>query len=101
MKSKISMDQKRRKLVQVYLQSRLQLKAELQKKELQFSEKQKISFQLQNLPRNSSITRIKNRCSLTGRARSVLRLFKLSRLEFRRKALQGLIPGLKKASWLF
>lgn len=85
--------------MQVFMERRLALKASLVKSELSPSQKQDIQFKLQNLPRNSAANRVKNRCTVTGRARSVYRLFKLSRLEFRRKALQGLIPGLKKASW--
>jgi len=93
------MDQKRRKLVQIFMQRRLALKAELCQAGLNPSQKQEIQFKFQKLPRNSAANRVKNRCTLTGRARSVYRLFKLSRLDFRKKALQGLIPGLRKASW--
>jgi small subunit ribosomal protein S14 len=99
MKAKISMDKKKRELVNIFLETRLALKAKLVRKELSPSQKQEIQFKLQKLPRNSAANRVKNRCVETGRARSVSRLFKLSRLEFRRKALQGLIPGLIKASW--
>lgn len=54
---------------------------------------------LQKLPKNSSPVRIKNRCSITGRGRGYLRAFGLSRIQFRELALQGMIPGVKKASW--
>ncbi len=54
---------------------------------------------LQKLPRNSSPVRIKNRCAITGRGRGYLRAFGLSRIQFRELALQGMIPGVKKASW--
>ncbi len=54
---------------------------------------------LNKLPKNSSPTRLRNRCQFTGRARGVLSKFKLSRLCFREMALQGLIPGIVKASW--
>ena len=54
---------------------------------------------LQKLPRNSSRTRIKNRCSVTGRARGYMRPFGLSRIQFRELAREGKIPGVKKASW--
>ena len=54
---------------------------------------------LQNLPRNSSPTRLHNRCALTGRPRSFMRKFGISRIAFRDLALQGKIPGVKKASW--
>lgn len=54
---------------------------------------------LQKLPKNSSPVRIKNRCSITGRGRGYLRAFGLSRIQFRELALQGMVPGVKKASW--
>ena len=54
---------------------------------------------LQGLPKNSSPVRLKNRCSATGRSRGYMRSFGLSRIEFRELALEGKIPGVKKASW--
>ncbi len=54
---------------------------------------------LANLPRDSSATRSRRRCQITGRPRSTLRKFKISRHQLREMALRGLIPGLKKASW--
>ncbi len=54
---------------------------------------------LQKLPRNSSATRLHNRCSVTGRPKGFIRQFGISRITFREMASQGLIPGVKKASW--
>lgn len=54
---------------------------------------------LAQLPRDSSPTRGKNRCELTGRSRAYLRKFKVSRIMLRELALKGMIPGMKKASW--
>lgn len=54
---------------------------------------------LQKLPKNSSPTRVKNRCAITGRGRGYLRAFGLSRIQFRELAREGKIPGIKKASW--
>jgi small subunit ribosomal protein S14 len=54
---------------------------------------------LHKLPRNSSPTRLKNRCSETGRARAYMRRFGLSRLSFREHASKGEIPGITKSSW--
>lgn len=54
---------------------------------------------LQKLPRNSSPTRVRNRCNMTGRGRGVYRKFGLCRNVFRQLALQGKIPGIRKASW--
>lgn len=54
---------------------------------------------LRKLPRDSSPTRLKNRCELTGRPRGYLRKFKMSRIAFRELAYKGHIPGVKKSSW--
>jgi len=51
------------------------------------------------LPRNSSPTRLKNRCRISGRSRSYMRRFGMSRIVFREMALKGLIPGVTKSSW--
>lgn len=51
------------------------------------------------LPKNASPVRLKNRCQLTGRPRGYMRYFGISRIMFRDMALNGLIPGVKKASW--
>ena len=56
-------------------------------------------LELQKLPRDSSPTRVRNLCALTGRSRSVYRKFKISRIMLRELALQGKIPGMRKASW--
>jgi small subunit ribosomal protein S14 len=54
---------------------------------------------LQKLPKNSSPVRLHNRCKLSGRPKGYMRQFGISRIDFREMALQGLIPGVKKASW--
>lgn len=54
---------------------------------------------LQALPKNASPVRMRNRCKITGRSRGYMRQFGLSRIQFREMASQGLIPGVKKASW--
>ena len=80
--------QKRREaLVKKFADKRRQLK------------KEKNYAALANLPRDSSPTRSRNRCQLTGRSRGVLRKFKVSRIMLRELALAGKIPGLRKASW--
>lgn len=86
-KSSIVRDQKRRKMHDQYAAKRKELK------ELGDLEG------LAKLPRNSSPTRLKNRCSETGRARGYMRTFGLSRLSFREHASKGEIPGVTKASW--
>ena len=86
-KSSVLRDQKRRKLHDKYAAKRAELK------ELGDYEG------LAKLPRNSSPTRLKNRCSETGRPRAFMRQFGLSRLSFREHANRGEIPGVTKASW--
>ncbi|MCK9269226.1 MAG: 30S ribosomal protein S14 [Bacteroidales bacterium] len=54
---------------------------------------------LQKLPKNSSPVRLHNRCQLSGRPKGYMRMFGVSRINFREMALKGLIPGVKKASW--
>ncbi len=54
---------------------------------------------LQKLPKNASPVRLHNRCKLTGRPKGYMRTFGISRINFREMALNGLIPGVKKASW--
>ncbi len=54
---------------------------------------------LQKLPKNASPVRMHNRCKLTGRPKGYMRQFGISRVTFRKMANQGLIPGVKKASW--
>ncbi len=54
---------------------------------------------LQALPKNASPVRLHNRCKLTGRPRGYIRQFGISRIQFREMASNGLIPGVKKASW--
>ena len=72
---------------------------------LKYAEKRKALLEakdfigLQKLPKNASPVRLHNRCKLTGRPRGYMRQFGLSRVTFREMANQGLIPGVKKASW--
>lgn len=54
---------------------------------------------LQKLPRNASPTRVKNRCSITGRSRGFVGRYGISRIKFRELALEGKLPGVRKASW--
>ena len=54
---------------------------------------------LQKLPKNASPVRLHNRCKLTGRPKGYMRMFGVSRINFREMAVKGLIPGVRKASW--
>jgi len=88
--SKISVqarNEKRKRMAERYQEKREILKAEGRYEELQ------------KLPRNSSPTRIQNRCTVTGRPRGVYKKFGVCRNVFRQLALEGKIPGMRKASW--
>jgi small subunit ribosomal protein S14 len=78
---------------------RARLKAIARDKKLPMEERFAATLQLAQLPRNSSATRIRNRCELTGRPRAFYRKHKLSRLALRELGSKGLIPGLVKSSW--
>ncbi len=83
----IARNEKRKRMVKKYAEKRKKLKEEGEWEELQ------------KLPRNSSPTRVNNRCSLTGRCRGYIRKYGISRIKFRELALDGKIPGVRKASW--
>ncbi|UTW67369.1 30S ribosomal protein S14 [bacterium SCSIO 12643] len=80
-------ERKRAAMISKYAEKRARLKAEGEWEELQ------------KLPKNSSAVRAHNRCKITGRPRGYMRHFGISRVTFRELATQGLIPGVKKASW--
>lgn len=86
-KSWIAREKKRRRMVALYAERRRKLKEKGD------------WVGLQKLPRNSSPVRLNNRCPLTGRTRGFLRDFGVSRIVFREMALEGKIPGVRKASW--
>jgi small subunit ribosomal protein S14 len=79
--------------------SRAALKAIIYNKELSLEERIKATMKLAQKPRNSSETRVRNRCELTGRSRGFYRKFHVSRIALRELGNQGMIPGLTKSSW--
>ena len=97
--SMINRDRKRVRLVQKYEKKRAELKSIIVGTDSSYDEKEEARVKLQKLPRDSSKSRIRNRCSLTGRPHGYYRKFGLSRNELRRLAMEGHIPGLVKASW--
>ncbi|MEC9248609.1 MAG: 30S ribosomal protein S14 [Pseudomonadota bacterium] len=97
--SMVNRNRKRSKLVQKYEKKRAELKSIVIDIDRSFEEKEEARIRLQKLPRDSSKSRIRNRCSLTGRPHGYYRKFGLSRNELRRLAMEGHIPGLVKASW--
>ena len=97
--SKIVKNEQRKEIVARYAEKRAALRATIDSVTTSDAEKQEAFAKLRKLPRDSSKTRIRNRCAMTGRPRAYLRQFGLSRVTFREMALQGLIPGVRKASW--
>ena len=97
--SSIDKNRKRTQLVKRFAAKRARLKAIASNKSLAPEERFAARLKLAEMPRNSSATRIKNRCELTGRPRGYHRKFKLSRIALRELASLGQIPGMVKSSW--
>jgi small subunit ribosomal protein S14 len=100
--AKISMKQreaKREQLVAKYAEKRAALKAIILNVDSSDEDRWSAQIQLQKLPRDSSKSRLRNRCQITGRPHGVYRKFKLSRIKLREEGMKGNVPGLKKASW--
>ena len=98
-KSMIEREKKREKLVARYAEKRAALKAIINDKEKPVEERFKASLKLAELPRNSSATRLHNRCQLTGRPHAYYRKLKISRIALRDLGSNGEIPGMVKSSW--
>lgn len=97
--SVIERNVKRVLLVNKFAAKRAELKAILRNPESTDEQFYAAQRKLAKLPRNSSPTRLKNRCAISGRPRAFLRKFGLSRITFRELAINGKIPGVTKASW--
>ncbi len=98
-KSMIAREVKREKLVKQYAEKRAALKAIINDKEVPVEERFKATLELAKLPRNSSATRLHNRCQLTGRPHAYYRKLKISRIALRNLGSNGEIPGRVKSSW--
>jgi small subunit ribosomal protein S14 len=98
-KSSIEKNNRRRKMSKQYAARRKKLKAIVQDKKLPVEERFAATLKLAELPRNSSATRIRNRCEVTGRPRAYYGKHKMSRIALRELGNKGLIPGLVKSSW--
>ena len=98
-KSSIEKNNRRRKMAKKYSGRRERLKAIARDKNLPTEERFAATLKLAQVPRNSSKTRIRNRCEVTGRPRGVYRKLKMSRIALRDLGSEGLIPGLVKSSW--
>ena len=95
----IARETKRIKLVKKYQEKRLGLKEIIRNPVASFEDKENAHIQLQKLPRDSSASRRRNRCNLTGRPHGFYRKFGLSRNKLREATMRGDVPGLVKASW--
>lgn len=98
-KSVVARDRKRQKLHDRHAEKRADLKRQLREAQDDPDRRWEIQIQLQKLPRNSSPTRLKNRCGVTGRPRAYMRKFGVSRIIFRELANEGYLPGIRKSSW--
>ncbi|UHQ24382.1 30S ribosomal protein S14 [Lysobacter sp. 5GHs7-4] len=97
--SMINRDIKRTKLVKKFAGKRDALKKIVSSETASYEEKLEAAVKLQKLPRDSSPSRQRNRCALTGRSRGVYQKFGLGRNKLREATMRGDVPGLRKASW--
>jgi small subunit ribosomal protein S14 len=95
----IARETKRTSLVKKYRAQRNALKEVIRSPEVSFQDKEIAQLKLQKLPRDSSASRQRNRCNLTGRPHGYYRKFGLSRNKLREATMRGDVPGLVKASW--
>ena len=98
-KSSIEKNKRRERLVKRFAERRAKLKAVAVDEQRPAEERFAARLKLAELPRNGAAVRVRNRCALTGRARSYYRKFKLSRIALRDLAAAGQIPGMVKSSW--
>lgn len=98
MKGKFYKDKFRRHLYQSFEKKKIILKALYKNENLPKEIRYKAYFILKTLPKNSSITRIRNRCIITNRSKAIYKKFKMSRLVFRNLASKGYLVGVRKAS---
>ncbi len=97
--SMVEREKKRQRLVAQYANKRAELKAIIYDQERPMEERFKASLKLAELPRDSSATRLHNRCEVSGRPKAYYRKMKMSRIALRDLASKGQIPGMVKSSW--
>jgi small subunit ribosomal protein S14 len=97
--SSIERNKKRERLAKKYAQRRAKLRAAALNEDLPLEERFAARLKLAQLPRNSSTTRVRSRCELTGRPRGFYRKLKVSRIALRDLASKGQVPGMIKSSW--
>ena len=97
--SSIQKNNKRKLMVKKFRSKRLSLKKKMNDKNLSMEERFKLQSKINDLPRDGSRVRVRNRCELTGRIRGVYRKFGLSRIKIRELSMAGSLPGVVKSSW--
>ena len=97
--SMVNREIKREKLAKRYGAKRIELNADISSLTASYDEKMEAQAKLQKLPRDSSPSRQRNRCALSGRPRGYYRKFGLGRNKLREATMRGDVPGLRKASW--
>jgi small subunit ribosomal protein S14 len=97
--SMIKREERREKLAKRYAAKRAALKEAIRSPKSTDSEREEAVRKLQSLPRDSSASRQRKRCAITGRSRGVYRKFGLGRSKLREATMRGDVPGLRKASW--
>lgn len=95
----IEKEKRRAGLIKKYAKLRKELRLIIRGQSTSLEEKLAAQKKMQELPKNSNRCRLRNRCLITGRPRGVYRRFGLARHKLREFAMEGLIPGLRKASW--
>jgi small subunit ribosomal protein S14 len=98
-KSSIEKNNRRKALVEQYAGRRAALKAQALNNDLPLEDRFEARLKLAALPRNSSPTRVRNRCEVTGRPRGYYKKLRMSRISLRELASRGMIPGMVKSSW--
>ena len=98
-KAMVERERKRQRLVEKYTAKRNELRSIANNKELSSQERYEATMKLAKLPRNSSPTRLHNRCEITGRPKGYYRKLKISRIALREYGGFGQIPGMIKSSW--
>ena len=97
--SSVNKNNKRLKMSNKFYKKRKKLKKIIMDKKISLEERFKAQKKLSKLPRNSSKTRVRNRCQISGRPHGVYRKLKISRIALRKLGLEGKIPGMIKSSW--
>ncbi len=97
--SMIEREKRREKLVKQHAPKRARLKETIRNPKSTDSEREDAARKLQTMPRDTSPSRLRNRCAITGRPRGTYRKFGLARTKLREATMRGDIPGLRKASW--